>query len=801
MYSSEDEESVSSFLSSPPRERFDDDEDVIALAATTTARGRDDRPALLRPMDPLGPGRPYFDTRATSPGIIPLVDPVASGSMVDGISPHGAVIETLEYNVRHGIERRDEARVAICVTELFRHFVLLNRPMRRVHRRGLDRQATLDMAIAVGPFANPASLGMHQRLLTMLLGVCVRQVGCATPCALSFVKDQWLVYERHLFSQPFKALAVLLGIGAALCHARKDASVAYARHVFEDASRAREWRADVLTHGHVLDTFLGSADDATQARRMLLCNKVYFNTRLRLRRYQAVCIGTPHPEYMCQGGAMHRANVRSLVAGMQAGAIAASPSATRLVQDMEQAMIHLDAQVNNLHDRDAFDSLQVDLQILLYLLHRVLNGSVQEGPDALMAASAAIVLGSPHHIRESYAFRLWHQAPDRMDLIHYGILGEPLLGKFAARRKGMGRIIDDFVETPSPSIVPKVHALLPPSVYRDENHVLRELPQTEAQRHPGLRSLRFLQGLFRLRHMWTKCRSVTSLKDAQERVVVDRDFIDIQQPYRVLYRCGKSSVCAAEVRLQGHAAAELMMTTTTPVEAAGASPKIETSDAAEAEILADHLVEGHQTMLAVVVGPWSCHEVPRLEQEMRRFQELKQRVGVHPDRAFVKRMLLLDFKTLAQSTAHVLGRTYAWAVYVPGLHQGDRVVLSIDDLKKLVGKDPALDRVARAVLTPKAMVRPLVVMKRTCGEFCAWRVDDNYVSFAVACEDTTVVLRDVRFHAIAETLLGQCPDHRHADTGTRTTEIIQAIFHRCRTDPKYADVTQELARCETLLLG
>lgn len=814
----------------------------VSTAMSMSLPPRDDRPSLLRPMPPTSPSDVYFDASMLSLGGPVLLDPVAGGSVVDNFSPHGASLDTLEYNVRHAIERRDEARCTSCLTELFRHFVALNRPMRRVaNLSNLDRQAVLEMGVAIGPFANSGSLGMHQRLLTLLLGVGVRQVGCATPLTLSFVKDRWRVYERHLFHRPFEALAVLVGIGATLCHARKDASVAYARFVFEDTAKMRNWRTQVLAHADVLDTFLGGAQDAQRARRMLLCNKVYYTTRLRLRRYQAVCIGTPHPEYMCQGRSMHRVNVRHLVDSIKGGWTNAR--ALSLVQDVEEIMIFLDANVYNLYDRDAFEDLQVDMQIFLYLLHRVLcaaHPQPDDGPDALLTTSEAILRSAPNQVLESYASRLWRQTPDRMDLICYGILGEPVTGKFAAataasmsssssssssaaaaassskRSKTKTKVtitVNDLVDTRRPIVVPKSHAVLPPSLYRDADHILRELSHSEIQRHPHLGEIRFLMGLYRLHHMWNRCVATIRLRHhADERVVMDRDVFDVTQPYRVLYQCQATHVCAAEVRIHGHVTlAENDIDDDDDDHDHGPRPRppharahtatVTTSDATEADILVDHLSESRDSFKAIVVGPWACQEGPRLDHEVRSFQALKTKIGVHPHRAFVKRMVLLDFKTVSGCAAHVLGRTYLWVVYLPCPHRDGRVVMSIDELKRLVGTDPVLDQVAKSVLTPVAMVRPLAVMKRTCGEFCAWRVGDNYVSFVVHAHDTTVRLTDIRFHAIAETLLGQCPDlrHTHGGTSTSTMQAIQAILEKGGTHPKYASAMAEMAACEALL--
>jgi hypothetical protein len=76
----------------------------------------------------LKPGTPSPDTFDYKPRY-PQADFAGAGSLVSGVSPYGASLATLELNLKHAIEKRDESRTAACLTELFRHFVLLNSPL------------------------------------------------------------------------------------------------------------------------------------------------------------------------------------------------------------------------------------------------------------------------------------------------------------------------------------------------------------------------------------------------------------------------------------------------------------------------------------------------------------------------------------------------------------------------------------------------------------------------------------------------------------------------------------------------
>ena len=63
--------------------------------------------------------------------------------------------------------------------------------MTRFASHQLDRNTQLELRMAIGPFSNPLSFGMHQRILTLPLGIVVRQLGIAAPTMTSYVMKQW----------------------------------------------------------------------------------------------------------------------------------------------------------------------------------------------------------------------------------------------------------------------------------------------------------------------------------------------------------------------------------------------------------------------------------------------------------------------------------------------------------------------------------------------------------------------------------------------------------------------------------
>lgn len=806
----------------------DDDDDQIAVheehrqmgtAAiaflTSPDNARDDRPCVV-PSDTVSSNTFEFTSKHLQ------ADPVAGGSMVTGVSPHGATLATLEFNLRHAIEKRDEARTATCLTEMFRHFVLLNMPMRRFVSFQVERSLRLEMVVAVGPFANPAALGMHQRVFATLVGICARQVGVASPCAFSFVADQWKAYEQVLFHLPHAALARLLAIGATLCHCRKDASVAYARYVFEDNAKMREWRVQALKHPDVVATYIPEADAAARARRMLLNNKIYFTNRLRLRRYQIVCVGNPHPEYMCQGGCMPRTQIIKLVETLrQSIPTEAGPEALCVIQDAEDIMIFLGSQVNNFFDRDAYESLQVDLQIFVYLFQKVLASASRtslQGPDALMYTSRAMVAGAPRYITEAFAARVWASTPDMADLIRYGVCGDPSIMKTAAKKRGITPA--DLLETFQPSVISRAHAALPPSVTKDEVNIIRECPSSEMQQHPAVGDLKFLFGMYRLQHMWSKCTSAKiAAKGEADRLSVDREFFDIRQGVRVLYRDAAKGILAAEVTLRSHAVAEIAsavkagnLTLVRKTAAAASSSStaaaenayketIHTTDVGEAEIFADHLCrpdddEGHKRVKAVMIGPFDTKDIARIEKEVAWSHKMKTSLHVEPDVVFVKKMMLVDYAGLVEGRGQVLGNVFGWVVYIPSLNTSkSNVVMTIDELKAMSQQDAYLQKLAKSILGPKSLVRLIAVLKRTCGEFCSWKMGQNYVSFHVHTKNAAIVIDDIRLHTITETLLGKFPGKGEVCT----LELIRNLVGKCRTDSAYAGANVHLAKCEHIL--
>jgi hypothetical protein len=632
----------------------------------------------------------------------------------------------------------------------------------------------------------------------MLMGIAVRQIGVATPTMFSFILDEWKRYERVLFHRPALALAKLLGIGATLCHCKKDASVAYTRHIFEDTSKMRDWRNEVLRIPGILSTYIPSADQAYRARKMLLCNKVYFNNRLRLRRYQAVCIGNPHPEYMCQGGAMQRIQVLRLVDAIkQSIPSTVGPDALAVIEDVERVMIYVASHFNR-YDLDAFDTLQVDLQIFLYLFQRVLSedSAGAQSLDSLLHNSRLSVLSAANRVTESYALRLWAFTPPKNDLIKYGVVGDEPLIKSGRGSKKRALDFHDLVDTFHPDIIPKIHEWAPPSVLWDDDNIPGECKGSEIQRHPGAQCFRFLFGLYRVHHMWAKAtKRLAAQGGGTERVVIDHEFVDLPQQPRVLYKCTSTGVAALEVHLQGNAATELLRKEVPPrgvMRDARFRPEDVEAEKVVMQLCPHDETGGQNSLKAVLVGPFPLHDVHGLEEEVARYHQWKETLGVQPDLVYVKEMMYTG-SVGDNMEGKVPGRIYAWVVYVPSLNIDDNhAIMTIRELEAKARQDATLDEMARSItgtaaptnrgdtLAPSAgpssspMLRAIAVMKQTCGESSNWKISDNYVSFDLQVDGAEVVVKNACIHTIAETLLGSFPNYRStipADARTTAQDI------------------------------
>ena len=711
-------------------------------------------------------------------------DPFSGLEVLYSSTPTGTGLETVEYNLRHAIERRDEAGTTSCLVEMFRMFVYLNRAMRRVTNPMMDRQSRLSIQTKYGPFENYLALGLHQRIWAQLISICIRQVGMACPTALSSVLELWRLYELTLFCHPFESLARLLSIGAVLCHVPKDGSVAYARLVFQDTSKMRNWRNEVVKSGYLIGTAM-APHEAQAARAVLNLSSVYFNNRSRLRRYQAVNILHPHPEYADQGGAMRFRNVRAYVEGIRKTMPPTNEQVQALLCEAEELMQVLGAHINNFYDRDGYEVLQVDVQVFLYLFQTIVHKiKVTVKVDEWLSDSDGRVQASPLYVRWKYASSLYAMDNQPLDLLAYGVIGEVGGTQKKKVKRGpvtAGTLMEQLQSRPP--VVARVHVQSPPSILRTADTNVAYVAQSSlAQRNRAIDPfVSCFRKLYELERNWAKWKSLESRSMQEESlpILMDTEVYD-PESLKVVYTCPVTGITAAQVVLQGKAVVNLSPQVTAK------RGRTEVVDCAEgtASFVAECLWGGPEEeamvnpLQALLVGPWDVAEIPRLETMSRDMGFLKNALDVAPDVMCIKKMMLQSFPH--HNGRHRLGRVYAWILVVPRLPNAgqSRVVKTVRELKGL-GKTYGINDMVRALCRPTDLVNAGVFLERTSDPQSPWTIADLYVSFVVCPRSSKIELADVRIHVVVASLPGMWPSEKGlVDIAPCTCHSLQALSDR-----------------------
>lgn len=250
-----------------------------------------------------------------------------------------------------------------------------------------------------------------------------------------------------------------------------------------------------------------------------------------------------------------------------------APSTLAVIQDVQDVVICLSSHVNNMYDRDAYDDLQVDFQIFLYLFQRILLEETKHGgtPGTLLRDSETIILSAPNQINEAYAPQLCASRPDMDEYIKYGERRDeaPIeSGRGIKRSLDLEEIKDCLLGQFQPVIISKIQERTPPSIFRYHNNNFWECAESQIQRHPAVQPFHFLFKFYRLHKMWTGATRVVAAQ-ASEVVVLDRDFVDSTQPYDLLW-CTKTDaaatqVAATQVRLKCNAASDLLRASEIPL--------------------------------------------------------------------------------------------------------------------------------------------------------------------------------------------------------------------------------------------
>lgn len=727
-----------------------------------TIHNRNDRPV------PLAPKATEEDVRVDGLPCSWQRDPFATNDLADVPTPSGLSLATLEHNLRHAVERKDDVQAVHCIVDMFRNFVVHNRPTERGVVVG-DLTLRLELRPGLGPFSNVLSLRLHQRLFSLLMSIFFRQIGAATPTALAALIGLWEDYEWYLFCRPVTSFARLLSMTTILCHCYKDGSVAYARSTFDDTSVMRSWREEALRGREIMALGM-TYTQLAQAQEMLSARSVYFDTRLRLRRYQDVNLGDPHPQYTAQGGPMTKRRAQAYVDVFRRGMPAVS-DVRRVLAAVENVMVYLAAQVNNVYARDVYDEVQMDAQVFLYIFRRVVRECQGQLPE-YMNISRSRVSCAAACVRTQYAA---HLLADRGlgGMFRYGVVGENAYRHPRGGRKTQPSLtaLLETMQHQRPPILAKAHEMDPPALERNaenwalfrECSLVQQVPMVEA-------AVGFLRELYRVHHNWSKLRSI-SARDAPATAIqlVDSEFFE-RGSERVLLECRESETVMVEVRLSAVAVQELS-------SGGGGRPGDGRQEGvrdfrSEAHLAVECLGKGDQTrgVVAVMVGPFDLQEVPRLQKEVADRHELKKRLGVAADVVVVQRLMLHSLYPQSACRRLRMGRVYAWVVHVPRLAADDHICMTISQLTTTT-KAYGMQALNRCLLRPSDLVGLTTLLECLAEAHDPFRIQHSYVSFQMSVQAQGVLmLSDVRHHLITERLLGWWPLTR----GSQSSVNVQA---------------------------
>ena len=239
---------------------------------------------------------------------------------------------------------------------------------------------------------------------------------------------------------------------------------------------------------------------------------------------------------MCQGKAIReRWNILKLMDSIKRSLPdEIAPAASMIMTEVQEIMMYLAYHTNNMmYDRDAYDNLQIDFQIFLYLFGRILR---QSPATSLLQDSHSMILHAPNRIREAYAMQLISMPFESKDYLKYGTLvlcdNTPIKSDRGIKRTlGFNDFFPKFV---SP-LIPKIHERKPPSILSDRDNRIREW-DGERQRLSDVQSFRFLFSFYRMHEMRETVNRL--LADRHSEIVkLDRELLHPMKPRRVLYEC------------------------------------------------------------------------------------------------------------------------------------------------------------------------------------------------------------------------------------------------------------------------
>ena len=731
-------------------------------------------------------------------------DPFVTGYLNTNTSPSGSTLNSLTYNIRHAIENNDKSHTTLCLVEMFRHFIYLNRPMKRFTPSHLqERRVLLNMSLKLGPFENPASYGMYLRIRTLIFSIAFRQIGIAAPTIMSYIRLAWDEFDKMLFTGPILSLARLIQMGVTLCNSHKDGSVAYIRDIFDNTATMIKRRKEILINRDLLQSYFESSQQQNDAYTMLGESDAFYNLTDKTRtpsHYQDLCVEYPHPELMVRGGLMDSMHVTFLFQKITQDIppkYHSNPFYLNVLEIAKNTMLIMSYQCNNMFSREAYKELQIECQIFLYLLQKMLIDDQTTGK--LFTDSQATIMSAPTNITMEYALRIWTVFPDMSDVMFYGI----------ERRHTTKKRIHLDADRHTPDLITSSTMKTPPSISLDNEGVITLKLVHQINQIPTTRPFRFLFRLYRITHMWKHI--VSSNKQHMKEVQLEcrinyAEFADMKKPHRVLYSVPDSLMAAMEVHLHPHAALGVLEMMQAHRRGDNHAARIEVSNADDLQTFADKIdIRVQKDVKAILIGPFHLQDFTRLEAELAEHDGLKHSLTVQPDIVFAKKMTYATELSLATNslvTGEQLVENYAWAVYIPSMNtEHNHFVMTIHELQILALNDKVFCNIAEVILRP--ILNLIAVMEETCGESSNYSIDDNYVSFSVQINESDVIVQNPRIHMVTETLLQDVPEYHTAiPPQLTTTQVIKAYLDKLclERELEYDNAVSELRKLRMLMI-
>lgn len=737
---------------------------------------KNDRPVSL-PVDAYSAemsDSPYFRLTERPDQINPYLtlEPSHEYQTLDG-SP----LEQVIFNLKKAVQMKDTDHAARCLLALFELWVAINQPMRVLVSNKGPRDARLALCPTFGPFQNLNALAMHQTIRDVLSTILFDQVGMGTPTAVLEFHRLWTRYELFLFCDPYMSLASLLGIGQLLCLSQHDGSNAYARLVWGDTAKDRNWRDDALAKPSVLAACMDQVD-LERANELLSAPDKYSQSRNRRKYYSINAVTDPHYKYFMQARYLFSKqmdiftqNVLRVVDDYRErvddpGAV----EAVSLVNLVSLWCSFVSHEVNYLLGHRRAEEEQTRLLIFLLLLKECASDPRLWGlgKDGIFAASAARVASCPINIRPDYARRLHHAKLDRLEP-KYGILGEDSVlpktgagaGPSSKKKKKQAPEYDAAMQFYArPPVYPRTHMNVHPGFeFKDGIWKMLSVMQIDVNRPVGM-TLGHLLQMYLARLNWKRVR--VNLHGALPAPrITDTAYFDMTKRPPVVLQTFSTYVMA---RLQIRHAGDMHP----PPADAGSKPHV-VMTSIEADLIKDRFQPTGEVRDAIVLGPFPDEQTAAIRARVAKTQRARELLGISSFSTQVVSLVLHSFP-IDQIKPHPRvkrDRPATFVVHMPYQHTAESLT-SLHDFKQWATE--SMKPLGCLVITARRLAAILSYVQFFGNTGAVRRmIQQTYVYLRLSTDDvrggggerTKVVVDDLRFSVVIDDL--ETPDRRAQD--------------------------------------